>query len=364
MQTTAPPGRRAGVRIVSAGSGYLYAPGAGSSASPRPRRPAVKRPKHWQGERRPGGPLADAPSPSTEPAAWPPAGRALAWMVLAQALFAGMNVCTRLGARTLPWSEIAATRFLIGALIAVGLAAARGSSLRVTDRRNTWLRSVFGTTAALGSFYAFGSTGIAVGDVATLGATAPVFVALLSAPLLGERVEGPVALAVALAFAGVVAVVGPTFEVAWPVAAVATASGFFYALAMIWLRKIGPGETHEAVVLHFSLVASAATLALAVPVWRRPEGAEWLVLLAAGLGGGGAQLAMTRAYALHRAAPVTTLTYLGIVFTHLLAAAAFAEWPTAWQLAGSVLVIAAGVLVTVGARRVSARSDRTVIFRR
>lgn len=43
-----------------------------------------------------------------------------------------------------------------------------------------------------------------------------------------------------------------------PVAAVATAGAVAYAMAMIWLRKIGPGESHEAVVLHFSLVAMGA----------------------------------------------------------------------------------------------------------
>jgi hypothetical protein len=70
-------------------------------------------------------------------------------MVLAQLCFAAMNVCTRLGAAHLPWAEIAAARFLIGAVIAVALAAARGASLRVTDRRGTWIRSIFGSAASL-----------------------------------------------------------------------------------------------------------------------------------------------------------------------------------------------------------------------
>jgi drug/metabolite transporter (DMT)-like permease len=71
-------------------------------------------------------------------------------------------------------------------------------------------------------------------------------VAFLSRPLLGERVGAHVSLAVLFAFAGVIAVVRPSFEIAAPVAAVATAGAFFYALAdalaMIWLRKIGPAR--------------------------------------------------------------------------------------------------------------------------
>jgi drug/metabolite transporter (DMT)-like permease len=111
-------------------------------------------------------------------------------MILAQLCFAAMNVFTRLGSRHVPWPEIAAARFLVGAGIAIGLAATRGVSLRVTDRRGTWRRSIYGTMAALGAFYALSSPSIGVGDAATLGATAPIFVAMLAGPLLGERSTG------------------------------------------------------------------------------------------------------------------------------------------------------------------------------
>jgi drug/metabolite transporter (DMT)-like permease len=270
--------------------------------------------------------------------------------VLAQLCFAGMNVCTRLGSAHLPWAEIAAARFVIGAAVAVGIALVRGVSLRVTDRPGTWRRSVFGALSAIGTFYALGSTRIGLGDAATLSATAPIFVALLSGPLLGERVGRHLWLAVALAFLGIVALLRPSFEVAAPVAVVATVGAFFYALAMIWLRKIGPGESHEAVVLHFSLVGCATMVLLALPDWTWPDLPGGLYLLGAGLGGGGAQLAMTRAYSLQRAAPVTALSNLGIVFTYLLALPVFPARPTGWQVAGSLLVIAATVLVSAGAR--------------
>ena len=277
----------------------------------------------------------------------------LAWMLLAQLLFAAMNVSTRLGARQLPWSEIAAVRFLIGVLIAFAVAHYRRSPLRITDQPNTWRRSVFGTTAAVCSFYAVASSRIALGDAVTLGATAPIFVAALSAPLLGERVAGHVRLAILLGFAGLVAVVRPSFGGEIPVATIATVGAFFYALAMIWLRRIGPGESHEAVVLHFSLVASATFLILSLPVWRWPAWPAAGFLLSAGLTGGGAQIAMTRAYSLTPAAPVSALSGLSILFTYLIAVPVFGDQPTAWQIAGSLLVIVASLLLTLQPRRLS-----------
>jgi drug/metabolite transporter (DMT)-like permease len=277
--------------------------------------------------------------------------RGLGWMIVAQACFAWMNVCTRLGSRQqLPWAEIAAVRFLVGALVAAGLAVATGRSLRVTDRAGTWRRSIYGTLAAGASFYALASHRVAVGDAATLGATTPLFVALLSRPLLGERVGRHVAAAVALAFAGIVLLVRPSFALAWPVALIATLGAVCYAMAMIWLRRIGPGESHEAIVLHFSLVGLATMVLLALPVWRWPDLSGGLALVGAGLGGGGAQLAMTRAYALQRAAPVTAVSNLGVVFTYLLAIPLFGDLPGPWQLAGAALVLAATGLLAAGGR--------------
>jgi drug/metabolite transporter (DMT)-like permease len=276
--------------------------------------------------------------------------RGLGWMIVAQACFAGMNVCTRLGSRQLPWAEIAAVRFLVGALVAAGLAAALGRSLRVTDRAGTWHRSVYGTAAACASFYALASHRVAVGDAATLSATTPLFVALLSRPLLGERVGRHVALAVALAFAGIVLLVRPSFALAWPVAVIATLGAVAYAMAMIWLRRIGPGESHEAIVLHFSLVGLTTTVLLALPVWRWPDLRSGVALIGAGLGGGGAQLAMTRAYSLQRAAPVTAVSNLGVVFTYLLAIPLFGSLPGPWQVAGAGLVLAATGLLAAGGR--------------
>jgi drug/metabolite transporter (DMT)-like permease len=169
--------------------------------------------------------------------------------------------------------------------------------------------------------------------------------------LLGERVGRRLWLTVALAFGGIVLLVGPSFTLAGPVAAVATAGAFFYAVAMVWLRRIGPGESHEAVVLHFSLVALATMLVLAIPSWTWPDTRSGLYLLGAGLGGGGAQIAMTRAYSLQHATPVTALSYLGAVFTYLLALPLFPDRPGAWQLAGSLLVLMGTALVGASSAR-------------
>ena len=266
-------------------------------------------------------------------------------MVLSQLMFTAMNICSRLGGRGLPWSELAGARFLFGALVTILIARAKGSSLRTTDRKNTWLRSIFGTVASFCFFYSVTSPRIPLGDAITLGATGPIFVALLAGPMLGEKVGRHIFLAVALAFAGVIGVVKPSFQSAADVAAIATFGAMAYAFALMWLRKIGPSESSEAIVLHFSLVAAAANLAVSIPGWVTPDATGWLLLLGTGITGGIGQVAMTRAYSLTRAAPLSTLTYLSIVFTYLLAIPIFGERAGGLQLVGAGLVILAGIIL-------------------
>jgi drug/metabolite transporter (DMT)-like permease len=282
------------------------------------------------------------------------------WMALSSLLFATMNVLVRLASARVPWSEVAAARTSVGAAVAIGFAVSRGASLKIQDRRLSWARSTFGTLAMLCGFYAMGAPTIALGDAVTLGSTSPIFVALLSPWLLGERSGARVWAATGIAFVGLCFVAGPTFHIAGHVATIATAGGFFSGMAMIWLRKLsgtaGPAsgaakESPEAIVAHFSLVAAATTLAVALPTLRAVDLPTALLLVGTGVFGGLAQLAMTRAYALEKAARLGALGYLGIVFAHLFAAVALGERPRPIEAIGAVLIVAAGLALALGAVR-------------
>jgi drug/metabolite transporter (DMT)-like permease len=305
-------------------------------------------------EQAPDADAIDAAAPAAPAArAWQPLA-GIAWMALASTLFALMNVLARLASAHAPWAEVAGGRTIVGALIALAFALSRGKSLRVRDRRLAWARSLCGTGALLCVFYTLGAPSIALGDVVTIGATGPIFVALLSPRLLGERPSRSAWVATALAFAGVALVAGPTLHLAGHLAAIAVLGSLFTAFAMIWLRKLGGAgqpESAEAIALHFSSVASAVLLVVALPGWRTPDGPGALYLVAAGVSGGVAQLAMTRAYALDRAARVGAVGYLGVVLSHVLGAAWLGEEPAANQLLGTLLVIAAGLALALEALR-------------
>jgi drug/metabolite transporter (DMT)-like permease len=261
-----------------------------------------------------------------------------------------MRIATRWGASDLPGWEIGGVRFLGGALVAYALGRARGVTLRVGDQKNAWLRSLFGTANACAVFYALGSQRIAVGDVATLSATAPLFVALLSGPVLGERVTPRVYAGAAFGFFGVAVLSRPVLHVSGDLAFALLLGALFFGLAILRLRWLGPRESSEAIALHMSLVAGVTMLLLSLPHFVVPGPRALVPLLVSAAAGGLGQVTLSKAYGLGRAAPLSALSYAGVVFTYAMEAISFARAPGPHQWVGAALVIAAGVVVSARSR--------------
>jgi drug/metabolite transporter (DMT)-like permease len=272
------------------------------------------------------------------------------WILVTEVCFALMRMATRWGAVDLPGWEIGSARFLGGALVAWGLGRARGVSLRVRDQKNAWLRSIFGTVNALAVFLALGSSRIALGDVATLTATAPLFVALFSGPVLGERVSPRVLAGATLGFVGVAVLSRPALHVSGDLALALLLGALAYAFALLRLRKLGQSESSEAIALHMSLVAGITLLLVSLPRFRVPSAHALLPLLGSAAAGGLGQVAMSRAYGLGRAAKLSAVSYAGVVITYAFEAFSFSRVPVLHQWIGATLVCVAGVVVSARSR--------------
>jgi drug/metabolite transporter (DMT)-like permease len=313
-------------------------------------------------------PSASAARPESRPLA------AYGWMSLAAMLFALMNLFTRMASIHAPWTMIAAARALVGVVVAASVAKARGVPLFVREGRGVmWLRSVFGTLSMAATFYALSSHTLPLGDTACLLSLAPVFVAALAPALLGERTGRRLALALGCSLAGVVLVLRPaalfggvqsqaeTAVSAGPgpveTAGVAMVAAFLSAFAMIMLRRVGQRENPEAIALHFSLVATAGLGVASIATLRPPSAADAGLMFLAGISGGFAQLALTRAYSLDRAARVGAVGYLSVVASALLGTVALHERPREDALAGIALVIASGVTLTLSGHRDARNSE-------
>ena len=286
---------------------------------------------------------------------------AAAWMLFACALFSLLSLCAKQASRHLPWHEVAAFRAAFGALFIVAWGRARGASLVVHDRATQWRRTLAGTSAMGFSFFALSR--LPIGDAVTLGNLTPLLIAVASYRVLDERAGGTLGLSAVLGFVGVALVAGAQLHAGSAAllgVGSAVAGATCAAIAMLQLRRLGAHESAEGVSLHFAKWAAVAMFLVGLGRQVVPSLADLGVLVVAGLCGGAAQVSMTKAYGLDKAARVGAVGYSGVVMSQLLGVLVFADVPSVWQLGGAGLVILSGV-VLVGGAMLEARGARAAV---
>jgi drug/metabolite transporter (DMT)-like permease len=111
------------------------------------------------------------------------------------------------------------------------------------------------------------------------------------------------------------------------------------------LRRVSQGETPEGIVVHFSLVAAVFHGLLALVVAPAPDKSAIAPMIATGVCAGLAQIAMTRAYSLARAARVGAMGYLAIVVSAAMGALLLHEPLSPHAALGMGLVISGGLVI-------------------
>jgi drug/metabolite transporter (DMT)-like permease len=270
-------------------------------------------------------------------------------MLFACLLFAMMSLCVKKASEEVGFVEAATGRAFFGALTIFASARARGIPLAVHDRKLQWSRTIAGTLSMFFGFYALSK--LSLGDAVTLSNLTPLFVAIASYHVLGERTGGGLALAVLLGLGGVALIAGANFSYhgggirPFFGLAAGIVAAFFSCVAMLFLRQLSSRESAEGVSLHFLTVASVVLFVVGLPVARVPTLRTFGMLVAAGFLGGIAQVSMTKAYGLDKAARAAALGYSGVVIAQVLGVLFLHEIPTSRQLVGAALVILSGAFV-------------------
>ncbi len=238
-------------------------------------------------------------------------------MLVGSLSFAAMGELAHALGPVCGWPAIAVARTGL-VLVLVGVpAVATGVPLVLWRPRTLWVRSVAGSVSMVGTFFAF--TRLPVADVLTLTNMFPVWVALLSWPVLGERPPGRVWLAVASGVLGVLLIQQPHLAEGNFAALVALACSLFTAAAMLGLHRL-QGIDVRAVVVHFSAVSllfALGALAMARPEDRPQQsldGQAYLMLLGIGVAATVGQLFLTRAFAAGTPSKVAVVSLTQILF--------------------------------------------------
>lgn len=265
--------------------------------------------------------------------------------VLAVLLFGGMDTLIKHLSAGYPVAQLMFVRSLVALLLVGGIAVAWAGRGELRTRRPlAHIVRAFATLVSMGCFfYAFKHLPLA--EVYVLSFAGPLFVTALSMPLLGEPVGWRRWAAVLVGFGGVVVMARPEAGTPSLPVLVGLTAAFFYALAMVTVRRLARTESNAAIVVYALATVTVVSGVAAVPVWQAPDPGDAVLMLAVGTLGAGAQMLMTQAFRLAPAAVVAPFEYTGMIWATLFGFLVFGDVPTPAMLSGAAIIIASGLYI-------------------
>ena len=246
---------------------------------------------------------------------------------------------------SLPIGEILFVRALVVVLVILLVVRRSGSfeGLRIGRLRNVGIRA----------FLAVGSTFLIVASLARLPLSeviailfvGPLFIAVLSGPLLGERVSIHRWLAVLIGFSGMLIIVRPgsaTFQIAALLPVVAALAG---ATRDIVTRRISKGETSMAILFYSMVALTFAGLATVPFGWRPMDAGQLAIAAFTGVMFGLGHYLIIEGYRYAEASVISPYRYASLIWAVALGFILWGEIPSVWVLVGAPLVVGSGLYI-------------------
>jgi len=282
--------------------------------------------------------------------------------------FSAMAVAGRAVSAQHDTFEIMTWRSLVGLIVVVAVAALSGrlSQIRRDRLGQHLIRNLFHFTGQNLWFWALPE--IPLAQVFALEFTSPIWVILLSAAFLGDRITLPRAIAAALGFAGILIVARPDFAALNPGVVAAAASAICFAATIILTNALTKDEGIVSILfwltamqLCFGLIAAGHDGAIALPTAAT---LPWLVLI--GLCGVAAHLCLTTALSLASASIVVTVDFARLPVIAVVGMLVYGEPLDALVfLGGAVILLANWVNIRAANRAaVQQRADDEIVTRR
>ena len=170
----------------------------------------------------------------------------------------------------------------------------------------------------------------------------PIFVVLLSMPLLGERVGARRWSAVLIGFTGVLLIVQPgTINFQWALL-LPMVTALSTGLREVLTRQLSHTETSISILLCTTVIVLLAGLATAPFGWNAVDAQGAWLFLFAGACNAAAQFLMIEALRMGEASLVAPFRYSAFVWAILFGYLFFGELPGLWVLLGVCLIVLGG----------------------
>ena len=278
--------------------------------------------------------------------------KAIAIILLGITAFDFMGVAVRTLGTNYPILQISVLRNLFGiipALILLSLGPGI-SALKQLKTFAYWKITVFrGAVVLLAQFCFYTSlTKIEFATASALGFTSPLFITMLSIPILGHKVGFFRIFAVCFGFLGVLAIFQPFDESFSYWLFLPVVAGFCYALSSILVRMFSDEFHSGSIQIGQQLVTcsiGAVILIFTGQFTQIDKSFDILVFILMGLCGGIGVLSLVISYRLVAPSILAPFEYFGIPISFILGWLFFSEAPFDILFPGVLFIIFAGLLI-------------------
>jgi drug/metabolite transporter (DMT)-like permease len=182
--------------------------------------------------------------------------------------------------------------------------------------------------------------------------SAPLLVALLARPLLGETLGPRRFAAVVVGFLGVLVLTQPWTRTFHPALALALLCAGITSLYTIVTRILATNDTPETTMFYTGMVGAIAVLPIVPFVWETPTDIlSWIAMTTMSIFGALGHWLLILA---HRKAPASIIApffYAQLIWAVGLGALLFNERPDRWTLLGGIIVVGSGLYLLSRERR-------------
>lgn len=290
--------------------------------------------------------------------------RGILLLTIGIAVFSGQDVILKLLSGGYPLSEAMTLRGLTTAPLLLILAHRDGGlrTLATPGLRRMLARGVIMFLAY--TCYYLGLAGLPMASAVALYFSAPLFITLLSATVLGEGAGWRRWVGVLTGFVGVLIMVRPGTSLFDWAALLPVVSGMAYAVSMVATRRLGATETAPALafwgnavflvgaILMAAVFGSGRFATTAVPslafltrAWVWPTPADAGLMVACGVIAAAGLTLLTQAYRIGEAHAVAPFEYTAMIWGVLNGWVFWRDWPDTTGWVGIAVIVAAGLYV-------------------
>jgi drug/metabolite transporter (DMT)-like permease len=277
----------------------------------------------------------------------------MAAMLIGVAAFAFMDAGLKLLTEHYPAAQVAALRGLAALPVVFAWALYSGGARQLIQVR--WpLHLVRGVMAVFMMItFTFALKSLSLAKAYAIFFIAPLLIALMSMPMLGERVQRVQWGAIAFGFVGVLIVLKPEASgFGWWGTLAVLGTAVAYAISSVLVKILGRTDSTQSMMFWMTGMLAIGASLLALPGWQSIAREHYLILAGVAVSGAVGQWGVTVAFKHAPAASVAPLEYTGIAWVILIDLAVWSAVPGLRTMLGAALIIASGLyLLRYEARR-------------